>query len=93
MIKVSKYHFLKNKEKQNAVIREIEIIGEATKNMSLNFIKKYPDISWRGMTGMRDKIIHHYFGIDLDKIWNVVKYDIPKLKVQIEKILEKENET
>jgi len=87
---VSKKRFLHEKLIQNAIIRSIEVIGEAVKNLPIGFRKKYTEVSWSKIAGMRDKMIHHYFGVDLDKIWNVVKYDIPKLKVQIEKILEKE---
>ena len=54
---------------QDAVIREIEIIGEATKNLSVEFRNKYPEIPWRQMAGMRDKVIHAYFGVKIERVW------------------------
>ena len=87
---ISKSRFLVDELLQSAVIRQIEIIGEAVKNLPLNFTKKYSNIPWKGIAGMRDKIIHHYFGLDLGTIWDIVKEDIPELKKQIKKI--KENE-
>ena len=87
---LSENHFLKNKEKQNAIVRSIEIIGEAVKNLPLSFRKKYPSIPWAKIAGMRDRLVHHYFGVDLSRVWVVVKEDIPKLKKQIQQILEKE---
>lgn len=87
---VSKKDFLKNEEKQSAIIRKIEIIGEAVKNLPIEFRKKYLDTPWNKIAGMRDKLIHGYFGIDLDEVWNVVKYNIPRLKKQVGDILEKE---
>ena len=90
--KVNKNEFLENKEKQNAVIRSLEIIGEAVKNIPLRIRSKYPKVAWRGIAGTRDKITHHYFGIDLELIWKVVKENISILKKQmliIKKDLEK----
>ena len=86
----SKSKFLEDELLQSAVIRKIEIIGEAVKNLPIDFIRKYTNVSWRGIAGMRDKLIHHYFGVDLDTIWDTVKKDIPILKKQVEDILEKE---
>ena len=89
---VSKDNFMTNKEKQYAVVRAIEIIGEATKNISESFKQKYPEIKWKRVAGMRDVLIHAYFEVKLDKVWNVIKDDLPKLKKQIEEILKKESE-
>ena len=88
---ISKNEFIKDKLRQNAIIRSIEIIGEAVKNLPSNFTKKYSNIPWKGIAGMRDKITHNYFGLDLDTIWDIIKEDIPKLEKQIKEILEKEN--
>lgn len=84
---VSKDSFFKNKEKQSAVIRQLEIIGEATKNIPLNFRRKYPMIEWNNIAGLRNKLIHHYFGVVLRRVWKVVKEDTPKLKKDINNIL------
>lgn len=84
---ISEEKFLKDKLRQSAVVREIEIIGEATKNLPEEFTKKYTNIPWKDIAGMRDKIIHHYFGLDLEEIWKVIKEDIPKLKDEINEIL------
>ena len=72
--------------KQDAVIRRLEIIGEAAKKIPQNFRDQYPDIEWRKIAGLRDVLIHGYFGIDIEKIWQIVKKDIPKLKILILKI-------
>ncbi|MEW6069418.1 MAG: DUF86 domain-containing protein [Candidatus Thermoplasmatota archaeon] len=75
--------FYKNKEKQYAVLRALEIIGEATKNLSKELRKKYVQIPWRDIAGMRDKLIHEYFGVKLELVWNTVKNKLPELKNQI----------
>ena len=82
--------FKNNRMLQDAVIREIEIIGEATKNLSAEFRDKYPEIPWRQMAGMRDKLIHGYFGVDLGAVWDTATKDIPSLKEKLREILEKE---
>lgn len=73
---------------QDAVIRRLEIIGEAVKNLPADIKIKYPDTPWQKISGLRDKLIHNYFGVDLETVWNIVKKDIPPLKEQIEKMLE-----
>ncbi|MBA7545588.1 hypothetical protein ES705_37957 [subsurface metagenome] len=70
-----------------AVVRAIEIIGEAVKNIPEEVRKKYPEIPWKNMAGMRDKVIHEYFGVRLERVWETVKRDIPNLKPLFEKIL------
>jgi uncharacterized protein with HEPN domain len=62
------------------VVRELEIIGEASKNLSAEFKKSLPAIPWKDVAGMRDKLIHEYFGVDLETVWQTVKEDIPLLK-------------
>jgi uncharacterized protein with HEPN domain len=74
---------------QSAVIRELEIIGEATKNLPDDIRKHFKDIPWNKLSGMRDKLIHGYFSVDLKEVWNTVKKDISILKSGIEKILTK----
>lgn len=88
---VNEKDFLKNKEKQSAVIRQIEIIGEAVKNLPLSFRNRYLNIPWIKIAGMRDKLMHHYFGVNLLNVWKVIKEEIPILKNQIQEILEKES--
>lgn len=89
---LSKNHFLKSEEKQYAVMRALEIIGEAAKNVPEKFREKYSNIPWKKISGTRDKLIHLYFGVNLDLIWKVVKEDLPKLKKQVEDILKKEEQ-
>jgi len=84
---ISKEKLSKSELKQYAIIRAIEIIGEAVKNLPDSFKNQYPDVSWKEIAGTRDKIIHHYFGVDLDIIWDIVKKDLPKLKKQMFEIL------
>lgn len=78
--------FNSNELIQDAVIRNIEIIGEATKKISMHLRSQYPGIPWKEMSGMRDKLIHDYFGIDVDVVWKTVKEDIPYLKSLIKNI-------
>lgn len=80
--------FVKDTKTVYAVIRAIEIIGEAVKNIPEEIKRKYPDIPWRSMAGMRDKVIHAYFGVKIERVWEFVKRDMPQLKPKFEKILE-----
>ncbi len=84
---VNKENFLGNIEKQYAVLRGLEIIGEATKNLSEELKKKHPNIQWKEIAGMRDKLIHQYFGVNLDLVWETIKTKLPELKTQISEIL------
>lgn len=70
-----------------AVVRAIEIIGEATKRLPMTTRDQYPNIPWKDMAGMRDVIIHGYDNVNLRIVWDVVKQDIPQIKPQIEQIL------
>ncbi len=81
---------LQNKLLSHAVCRSLEIIGEATKNVRQDLKHKYPLVDWREMAGIRDKIIHDYFGIDYALIWETIKTDIPPLKEWIEIIIARE---
>jgi len=79
--------FLRDKKTIYAINRALEIIGEATKNIPASVKNRYPQIPWKKMAGMRDKVIHEYFGVDLKRVWRTVKKDIPDLKPLFEKIL------
>ncbi|NBC27567.1 MAG: DUF86 domain-containing protein [Bacteroidetes bacterium] len=84
---VSEDEFYQNVEKQDAVLRRLEIIGEAVKHLSDEIREDHPDIPWRQIAGMRDIIIHEYFGVTLEMIWIVATEDILDLKENVEKIL------
>ena len=88
--KGGKEEFLTDDKGQDAVIRNLEIIGEAVKNISKAFREKHSDIPWKQIAGMRDEMIHEYFGVDLDIVWNVVVKDLPLLKERLNKILKSE---
>ena len=81
-------YFLKNETLLRAFVRSLEVIGEASKKISLEFKNKYPEIDWRAMAGMRDKLIHDYFGVDYEIVWDVVKTEIPKLLKFCKRIIE-----
>ena len=80
--------FLKDGKTCDAVIRCIEVIGEATKNIPEEIRNKYASIPWRDIAGMRDKIIHGYFKVDFETVWLVVKKEIPRVKPMIVKVSE-----
>jgi uncharacterized protein with HEPN domain len=72
---------------QRAFVRSLEIIGEATKKIPQSFREQHPQIEWRAMAGMRDRLIHGYFGVDYDLVWDVVHNRIPTLRAQIAALL------
>lgn len=85
--------FIDNELLVDGVVRNLEIIGEAVKNIPANFRKKYSFIEWRKIAGLRDILIHEYFGIDYELLWDIVEKEIPSLGKQIEDILKDINKT
>ncbi|CAD5922150.1 HepT-like ribonuclease domain-containing protein [Planktothrix agardhii] len=79
--------FLEDKTLKRSFVRSLEIIGEATKKLPDDFRQQYSQISWKQMAGMRDKLIHDYFGVDYNLVWEVVINQIPLLHQQIQDIL------
>ena len=88
--KVNHEKFFEDIKTQDAVVRNLEIIGEATKGVTSDLKEKYPQVPWRKLAGVRDRLIHHYFGVNYDIVWVIVKEDLPNIIPQIEGILEKE---
>ena len=78
--------FIENYEKQDAVIRRLEIIGEAIRNIPEEFLDNYPEIPWRDVVDFRNVLIHEYFDVNLERVWNTIKTDIPDFKIKIESI-------
>ena len=81
-------NFEQNWIEQDAIIRNLEIIGEASANISDDLKQNYPEVWWKEMKGMRNVVVHQYFGVELSDIWSTVLNDIPLLKEQIQKIIE-----
>jgi uncharacterized protein with HEPN domain len=79
--------FIKDRKTLNAVVRSIEIIGEASKNLPETLKANCKELPWKQMAGMRDKLIHAYFGVDVETLWKAVKENIPSLKGGIQKML------
>ena len=85
---LSKEKFMKDELKQSAIIRQIEIIGEAVKNVSNEAKEKYPEIGWKNIAGARDIFIHGYFQVNFERVWDIVENNLKDLKKQIKKIKE-----
>lgn len=87
---VNEERFSRDEVLQRAFVRSLEIIGEASKKINNNFKLTYSDVEWSDMCKMRDKLIHHYFGVDYQIVWQVVSEDIPLLHIKISEIIESE---
>lgn len=85
---ISEEDFRNSVQLQDSVIRRIEIIGEASKNIQTGFKRNHPEIPWSKMAKTRDKLIHGYFGVDIGLTWDIVKRNLPDLKKKIRRILE-----
>ncbi len=81
--------FYKTRRVQDAVLRRLEIIGEAAKKMDENFKGQYADIPWKKIAGMRDILTHEYFGANLKRVWLIIKEDLPDLKLKISRVWNK----
>ncbi|MDO9538156.1 MAG: DUF86 domain-containing protein [Thermoplasmata archaeon] len=84
--------FVADETLKRSFVRSLEIIGEASRNVPENFRKIHPAVEWKSMAGMRDVLIHSYFGVDYLIVWDVVSTHVPGLLAQIEAIIESENE-
>jgi uncharacterized protein with HEPN domain len=88
---LSKERFMQDETLQRAFVRSLEVIGEATKNISAELRHEYSHIDWRAIAGMRDRLIHHYFGVDYDIVWDAVASKIPSLQREIQQIIQSES--
>jgi len=82
--------FLADTKTQDAVIRNLGVIGEATKNLSAELRARYADIPWKGMAGVRDRLIHHYFGINFGIVWQIVTAELPEVALQLAQVIREE---
>ena len=85
--KLSYDEFLNDYKSQDAVIKNLEILGEAVKLLSPDFKKNNPDLPWKDISGTRDKLIHDYFGVNIDIVWDIIKNELPSIKNKILEIL------
>jgi len=79
--------FMSSNLHQDAVIRQVEVVGEAARKVSEETRERHTEVPWKDMAGIRDKLIHGYFGVDLDAVWDTVTEDIPRLKAMIQALL------
>lgn len=85
---VSLEDFKANEEKVLAVIRALEVIGEAARNIPKSIRKQYPEVPWDEMTAMRNKLIHDYFGVNLEVVWRTVKEDLPSMSMAVKNMIQ-----
>jgi uncharacterized protein with HEPN domain len=80
-------NYEKDSKTIDAVVKNLEIIGEASRNIPVNIKMRYQNVYWKGIVGLRNRIIHEYFGVDLKIIWHIIKEEIPIMREQMEDIL------
>ena len=80
--------FMQDRKTQSAVVRQLEIIGEAVKNLSVELTRLEPNVPWRQIAGARDRLIHAYFSVDIDAVWSMVERDLPALRVDVRRMLD-----
>ena len=85
--KMSFGQFKKSTKDQDAIIRRFEIIGEAAKNLPVDFKQKHKNVAWNKIVGMRDVLIHNYFGVDLELVWKTIHEDLPSLKQSLKNLI------
>jgi uncharacterized protein with HEPN domain len=78
--------FQQDEKTVDAVVRNLEVLGEAANRISPGFASRHGDVPWRQVAGLRNRIVHDYFGLDLEIIWQVIRHDLPRLKVQLEEL-------
>lgn len=76
--------FLGDAKTIDAVVRNLEIVGEAAQRLPEDFVARFPDVPWRQMAGLRNRIVHDYFGLDLALIWQILRFDLPQLRTRLE---------
>jgi uncharacterized protein with HEPN domain len=86
---ITEEELVSDRLRQSAIVREIEIIGEAAKNISDEFKREHREVPWKEIVGTRDKLIHHYFGVDLGIVWRIIKVFLPDLKNKLSQIQRK----
>ena len=84
---IARAAFMADRMRQDAVVRKLEIVGEAVKKLSDRTKQRSPEIPWKRMAGMRDRLTHDYFGVDLDLVWTTVEQELPRLKAAADTLL------
>jgi len=89
---LSKAAFLASSLHQDAILRQLTIVGEAAKRVSAEFVASHPEVPWRKVAGFRDVVVHDYFRIDLDEVWRIIQEDLSALVVMLEPLVPPEEE-